>query len=98
MCKVEYGRNHAEHSKILVEYSRDLEASGRNLEESGSKSGKNLEESSKNMIAICNLIAIETTVKWKNKRQSDDFKKNRKIAGINFKIRYFCQFSLVRVD
>ena len=32
-------------------------------------------------------------------RQSDDpFKKNRKMARINFKFRYFCQFSIVRVD
>ena len=35
----------------------------------------------------------------KIQRQSDDpFKKNRKMEKFNFKFRYFCQFSLVRVD
>ena len=35
----------------------------------------------------------------KIQRQSDDpIKKNRKMKKINFNFRYFCQFSLVRVD
>ena len=35
----------------------------------------------------------------KIQRQSDDpVKKNRKMEKFNFKFRYFCQFSLVRVD